>query len=157
MSSIAVMPRPVRCEMTLGWASVGAANLVRYPRMGHGQTLDVGLVDHRLVVLVPRRAVGAPVEERVDDDREQRVTEAVRGVGCLREPELRVVEAVAEERLSPGHRPVDGLGIGVEQELGGIAPLARRRVVGPVHAVAVTLPRLDRGQVDVPDEGVAFG
>ena len=80
----------------------------------------------RLVVLVPRRAVVAPVEERVDDDRVHRVAQAVVGVGRRRRPP-RVAEVVGEQRLVAVDLPVDRLGVGVEQQLGRVAAVAAAR------------------------------
>jgi hypothetical protein len=45
---------------------VGAANVLRDVGMRLGQPLDVRLVDDRVGVLVSRRPVDAPVEERID-------------------------------------------------------------------------------------------
>ena len=53
--------------------------------------------------------------------------------------------------------PVEGLGVGVDEQLGRVAPQAARRVVGPVHAEAVALPGLDGRQVAVVDEPVDLG
>ena len=47
----------------LGEARVGAAQVLRHLGVEPGEALDVGLVDDRVVVLVGRRAVVAPVEE----------------------------------------------------------------------------------------------
>ena len=60
-------------------AGVGAADVLGDAGVRHRQALDVRLVDDRLVVLVPRRPVVAPVEEGVDDHREHGVPEAVVG------------------------------------------------------------------------------
>ncbi len=54
-------------------ARVGAAQLVGDVRVEHRHALDVRLVDDAVVVVPVRRAVVAPVEERVDDDRHHRV------------------------------------------------------------------------------------
>jgi hypothetical protein len=61
-------------------------------------------------------------------------------------------DAIAEEAVVPAHRLVDPLGIGVDQELGGIEPMSGLRRIRPVHAIAVPLARTQVGQVTVPDE-----
>ena len=128
---------------------VGAPLVQRDLRVAQRQAADVRLVDHRLVVRDARRPVVAPVEERVDDDvlRHER-----RAVG--RVPPPRVAPLIVEQRLVPGHVALDGLGVGVEQQLGRGAAGAAPGIEGAVHPVAVPLARADRGQVPVPDETV---
>jgi hypothetical protein len=70
---------------------------------------------------------------------------------------IRVSELVAEQRLIPFECAVDGHGIRVEQQLVRIAPLARRRIVRAVYALAVALIRLDTGQKTMPDEAIHLG
>ena len=133
-------------------AGVGAAHLLRDLRVRDGQPAHVRLVDHRLVVGDARRAVGAPVEERVDHHRLRHVR---RRVGVV--APVRVAERVAEHGLVPDHRPVHGLGVRVDQQLVRVAAQALGGGVGPVHPVAVALAGLDAGQVAVPDEPVHLG
>ncbi len=128
---------------------VRAPHVVRDARVGHGQALDVGLVEDRLVVLVPRRAVVAPVEEGIGDHRVHRVAERVVAV-----ERGGVAEAVGEQRLVAVDLAVDGLRIGVEQQLARVAAVSVRQVVRPVDPVAVALARLDPRHVSVPDEAV---
>ena len=128
--------REVLDDRRVGDAGVGAADLLGDVRVGHRQALDVRLVDHRLVVLVRRRAVVAPVEERVDDHREHRVAQAVVVVEGLR-----LAEPVGEQRLVAVDLAVDGLGVRVEQQLRRVAAVPVRRVVRAVHPVAVALAR----------------
>ena len=92
---------------------VGAPLGQRDLRVAQRQAADVRLVDHRLVVRDARRPVVAPVEERVDDDvlRHER-----RAVG--RVPPPRVAPLIVKQRLVPGQVALDGLGVGVEQQLG---------------------------------------
>ena len=128
---------------------VAAAQLLGDVRVGDGEALDVGLVDHRLVVGDARVPVAAPVEERVDDHGLRHERRRV-GVVAL----VRAAEGVAEHRLVPLHRPVEGLRVGVDQQLVRVAAQALGGVVRTVHPVPVTLPRLHRRQVAVPDEAV---
>ena len=61
-----------------------------------------------------------------------------------------VVEVIREHRLVPVPVAVDRLRVGIEQQLGRVAPVP---VVGrprAVHAVAVPLPGLDARQIAVP-------
>ncbi len=133
-------------------AHVGAADVGRDLGVAHRHRPHVRLVDHGLVVRDPQRAVVGPVEERVDDHRAlgvgRRVVVVERAV---------VAEPVGVQRLVPVDLPVDGLGVRVEQQLGGVAPVAAGGVVRAVDAEAVALPGHDPGQVAVPDQGLALG
>lgn len=51
----------------VGEASVGAAEFFGHVRVRHRHTFDVRFVDDGFVVLVAGGAVGAPVEEGVND------------------------------------------------------------------------------------------
>ena len=69
------------------------------------------------------------------------------GVGC-----------VLAEHLGPeGDRPADRLGVGVQQQLGRVAPQALGRVPGAADPVPVGLARADAGYERVPDVGVVVG
>ena len=129
-------------EGGVGDAAVGPAQLRFDVGMADGGPLDVGLVDHGVAQGDARRPVTGPVEERVGDDRAGCVR---RVVGRLRLH--RVVGLVGVERRMPLHRPVDGLGVRVEQELGGVAADAAGRIPRRVDPVAVVLARPDVGQV----------
>ncbi len=131
---------------------IRAADLLGHLGVGHRHALDVRLVDDRLVVLVARRAVVAPVEVGVDDDREHRLAEVVVGVALLR-----VLEVVGEQRLVVGDLALDRLRVGVEQQLAGVAAVPVVGVVGAVHPEAVSLSGLQAGDVCVPDEAVDLG
>ncbi len=136
----------------VGQAGVGAAQLLGDVGVELGQPLDVGLVDDRLVVGDVRAPVTLPVEERVDHD-------AVRHVrpGVVVVARVRVAEVVAEQGLVPVDLAAGCLGVGVEEQLVGVAPQPAGRVPRTVDAVAVALPGLHRRQVAVPDEGVHLG
>ena len=131
---------------------IGAADLLGHLRVGHRHALDVRLVDDRLVVLVARRAVVAPVEVRVDDHREHRLAQVVVGVALLG-----VLEVVGEQRLVVGDLALDRLGVRVEQQLARVAAVAPVGVVRAVHPEAVALAGLQAGHVGVPDEAVDLG
>ena len=133
-------------------AGVGAAQLLGHVGVQLGEALDVGLVDDRLVVGDVGPAVALPVEERVDDDAVRHVR---RGVVVV--ARVGVAEVVAEQRLVPVDLAAGRLGVGVEQQLGGVAAQALAGVLRAVHAVAVALAGLHLRQVAVPDVGVDLG
>ena len=133
----------------VGEAGVAAANVIGNPWMAHRHALDVRLVDHCLVIGDPQRSVIGPVEEWIDHHRGHRIW---RGVGVV--VGVRVPESVGEQCLVPVDLAVDRLGVRVEQQLAGIAPQARCRVVAAVHPVAVTLAGVDPGKVAVPDKTI---
>ena len=128
---------------------VGAPLRLRHAGMQLGEAAHVRLVDHRLVVLRPRRAVAAPVEVRVHHHRARHVR---RGVGIV--ALVGVIERVGEHRRIPVDAALDRLRVGVEQQLRRIAAVPGGWIVGPVHPVAVALARPHAGQVTVPDEPV---
>ncbi len=135
----------------VGQTRVGAAQLLGQPRMAHGETLDVGLVDHRVVVLRPGRPVVAPVEVRVDHDRRHRVRGGVQVIAPVGR-----VEVVAVHLLAPPDRPADRTRVRVEQQFRRIAAQPPLGGVRPVDTEAVPLSRHDAGQVRVPYERVAL-
>ncbi|HEX2411906.1 MAG TPA: hypothetical protein VHJ39_12125 [Solirubrobacteraceae bacterium] len=127
-------------------ACVGSPELLRDVGVLLREPLDVDLVDDAVVERDSRRSIALPVEVRADHDRLWHERRAVDVVGRG----LRILEAVAEQRLVPTYRSVDGDGVGVEQELRRIAADASAWIVRPVDAVAVALPRADVGRVAVP-------
>ena len=145
-------PLQVRDDGRVRKPGVGPALGRRDVRMTQGQPAHVGLVDDRLVVRDLRSPVAAPVEERVDHHVLRHPRRTVCGV-----PLRRIAELVVEQRVVPVDVPFDGLRVRVEQQLGAVAAPPARRIVGSVHAIAVTLARCDAGQVAVPDEVVDFG
>src|SRR5262249_24138913 len=62
-----------------------------------------------------------------------------------------VADLVTEQGIIPANVAADGLDVGVEDELSGGEAVAPGGLVRPVDARAVELPRLDVGQVDMPD------
>ncbi len=139
-------PGQVLGDRGMGQPGVRAAHLLRYVGVQLGEALHVGLVDDRLVVGHVEPAVALPVEVRVGDDAERHVRAGVLVVAGVRAR----LEVVAEDRGVPVDLAVGGLGVGVEQQLGGVAAQPVRRLEGPVHAVAVALARLHVRQVAVP-------
>ena len=155
MSSRAVMPRSVRysIDRRVRDAGVGAAQLLGDAAgCVIGQALDVGLVDHRLVVRRVRRPVDAPVEVRVDDDGLRHVRRRVVVVALLgRRSRSRTPTGPSRSgRRSPWRT-------GRAAACSGCSAGPASGSYGPVHAEAVALAGLDAGQEGVPDEAVHLG
>ncbi len=130
---------------------VGAAQLLRQPRVTHRQALHVGLVDHRVVVLGARAPVVAPVEVGVDHDRRHGVRRRVQVVALVGR-----LEVIAVHLLAPPDRTADRLGVRVEQQLRGVAAQPAVGGVRPVRPEAVPLPGHHTRHIRVPDERVAL-
>ena len=101
-----------------------------------------------------RRAVVAPVEQGRDDDR---LGQRVRAVGRVGLAVRIAVERVREQRLTPAELALERAGVGIDQELGGIAALALARKPRTVDPIAVALAGLDPGQVAVPHRARSLG
>ena len=144
------------CERRLGGQpGVCPAQVLAHVGVGRGEALDVGLVDDRVGERGARGLVALPVKEVVDDDGPGD------GAGVVLVVELQVgvlgvLETVGRDVgqhvgvVRPIHHAVDRLGVGVDQQLVGVEAVPLHRRVGPVHAIAVALPRPDPGQVAVP-------
>ena len=70
---------------------------------------------------------------------------------------VRALEPVRVEAFIAVDVAFDSFRVGVEQQLVRVAAQTLHRVVRAVHTVAVTLPRLDSGQIVVPDVRVLLG
>src|SRR5690606_4992496 len=103
-----------------GQPGVAAPLGVRDLGVAGGEPLDVHLVDDGVVHGDVRMAVPFPVEVRVDDDRLGDVRAAVGVVG-----DVLFARPVRETRPVPVDVAVDGAGVGVDQQLVGIAAQAR--------------------------------
>ena len=131
---------------------VGAAQRPGDVRVAHGEALDVDLVQHGVRVPVPGALAVLPAECRVHDQAPGHVAGGVQGA------RLAGVGFVLAEHLGPeGDRPGHRLGVGVEQQLGRVAPQALGRVPRPADAVPVGLARADAGHERMPDVGVVVG
>ena len=64
-------------DLRVGHAGVGAAQILRHLRVGHGHALHVGFINDRFVVGDVRGFVGTPVKERVDHHGKHGVPEGV--------------------------------------------------------------------------------
>ena len=70
---------------------------------------------------------------------------------------LRIVEPIGEDGFIPLNFSLHGLGVRIEQEFCRIASLTVLGRPGTVNPIAVTLPRLQIGQISVPAEAAHFG
>ncbi len=130
---------------------VAAAQLGRYAGMPQRQAADMRLVDQGLVIRRAQLLIAGPVKIRVDDD----IPWHIRGaVVSVQRSQVSAAANVREQGRAGRDLAIDGLAVGVEQQLGRIAPVPAAQVVRAVHAVAVPLARADVGQVAVPDEPV---
>ena len=120
---------------------VGAALFLGHGGVAHGEAAHMRLVDHGLVVRRAGQPVVAPLEERVDHHVLRHEGGCVVVVAAAR-----IGELVGEQRLVPLQVTLDGLGVGIEEQLGGVGPVPLGRVVGAVEAVAVPLSRDDSGK-----------
>ena len=130
---------------------VGAAQRGRDTGVGHGEALDMQLVDDGVGVAVARALVCTPLVGRVDDQAARHVAGRVqlaRRVGLAR--------AVVEEFGPEADVSSGGAGVRVEQKLGRVAADTARRVIGAGGAVAVGLRRPHPGHEGVPHPRVAL-
>ena len=136
----------------VGQSRIGAAYLFGNVGVAHRDTAHMGLVYNRLVEWDPGMAILPPVKEGTDHHRPGHRACRIRIVRLLG-----VVEPVGKDRLAPGDRAVDGLRVGVEQQLGRVGPLTRSRLPRAVDPEAVSLPGDYLGEVGMPHEPVALG
>ena len=100
---------------------VGAAQFGRHRRMQLRESLDVQLVDHRLV---PRRAQAAGRRPRRTPDRRQRERRVRRAVAVVERQSPSDRRRVAEQRVVPAAARPIALRVGIEHELGRVEPVA---------------------------------
>src|SRR5215813_2548664 len=107
------------------------------------------LVDQRVVPWYGGRAIVAPVERGVDDDRAGHIGRTV----ALAEGEIAApgADPVAEERVMPLEPAIQRPRIRVDQQLGRVEPLAALGVIRAVHPVAVELPWTQARHIPMPD------
>ena len=132
---------------------VGAAQLLGDAGMALREALDVHLVDDGLVPGRARRPVVRPVEERARHDALGHVRARVEVVDGT----VRVLEAVAEQGLVPVDLALDGGGVGIQQQLGGVAAKPGGGLERAVDPEPVALPRAQLRRVAVPDHRRALG
>ena len=118
-------------------------------RIADGGSPHVDLVDNGLVPRYSWGAILSPSEGWVDYDAFRDTLSVVAIV--TREVCSRITHCVAKHRIAPLNGPGDGLGIGIEKELGRIEAVAGLRFIGAVNPEAVELARSNLRQIDVPD------
>lgn len=121
--------------------------------MAHREPFDMGLVQHRLVPGDAQEVIVTPLEPRIGDHGTGHERSAVVVVAGT----VVAAQGVAVHGRVPAHLPVHSLGVGVQQQLGGIAPQPGLGVVGTVDPVAVALARFDPGEKAVPHVAVDLG
>ncbi len=142
-------------DARIGEAGEGAADVLGDVRPDRGHPLHVRLIDDGLGPGMLGRAVVAPGHGGVDHDAFRHDEGGVAAVG--RGVAAGGAEAIAEMRVVPADFALQRSRIRVDQQLVRIEAVPVRRIVGPVHAVAVELARPDLGQVAVPDLVGEFG
>ena len=88
-----------------------------------------------------RRLVAFPVEGGIDYHALRHAPSVIPVVA--REVCVWRVRIVAKHFVTPGYLSRDGLGIRVNEELGGVEPTAFSRIIEAIDAVAVKLTRPD--------------
>jgi hypothetical protein len=116
--------------------------------MPGGESLDVGLINDGLVPRCAQRAIVPPGERRVDD---HALGDVVRAVAVVAGEIVTAAHGISEDGLVPVHGPVDGSGVRVEQQFGGVEAMPLAGLPRTGDAVAVPLSRTDLRQIDVPD------
>jgi len=133
----------------MGECLICATNLFRYVRVLFGEALNVDFVDDRFV---PGRAwglVATPFERRIGH---QRLWHAlIVGSVVERKIILGIFHIVAVNALIPCHLAVDRLRVRVDQHLGRVEAFTTFRLVGTVHAEAVSRPGADTRHISMPD------
>jgi hypothetical protein len=124
------------------------AQILRHVGMTCGKPLDVHLIDDRLTPRNARRPIVPPCERRIDHDRLRHPRRAVPAV--KHQIGVRMSYLIPEERITPRHRPVNGSGVGIEQQLRRIEPMPRLRLPRPLHPIPIAQPRPRLRQVDMP-------
>src|SRR5215204_2052676 len=127
---------------------VGAAQGLGHAGVAARESLDVHLVDHRLVEPAAERTVALPVEPIVDDDSLRHVSRAVPIVAF----EIVPAEWIRKDSRLPDDVSGDRSGVGINQQFRRIAAVSLRGLPWAVHAEAVALSRTDAAQIAVPAE-----
>jgi hypothetical protein len=121
-----------------GESSVCAPSLLGHGGVARGKPLDVYFVDERLVPWRSGRAIVSPGEGGVENHGQRGERRAVAIVE--RQVGVRIAEAIAPQRVVPLQVAADGLGVGVEQHLVRVEPMAAGGLVWAVDPISVELP-----------------
>ncbi len=137
----------------MGEAGVGAAEVLGHVGIALGEAFDVYLVDDGVGERNLGRAVVAPVEVVIDDDG----FGDAGGVVLVAALEIVAgLHLVGEHGAVPVDLAADGLGVGIDEELGGVEAVAFLGLPRAVDAEAVALAGADVAEEAVPDEGGAL-
>ncbi len=120
-----------------------------------GQSLDVRLVDDRVLPRDLRALLGGRRGGGLDDHRLRHATRIVAPIE--RKIATRAAGAVAEMGVAPHQPSGERLGMRVDQQLVRVKTKAALGIVGAVHAIAVKLSGRDVVEVAVPDVLGALG
>ncbi len=136
-------------DLRTAHARGGAAQLVGHGRVRHREAAQIHLVDHRLVPGTARVTVVAPAELGLDDTAFRHaagVVPAVEGeIGAWR------AGAIAEMRIVPFERAVEGASVGIEHQFVRVEPVPAFGLVGSVDAIAIKQAGAGIRQIAVPD------
>jgi hypothetical protein len=126
-----------------------AAALPRWNlRVAHRQALAVRLVEHRIGPRNRWRPIRTPLEWIVDDDAAWQMQRAVgRGDACAAPPALLTR---GDQIRMPRDGPVDGMRVGIQQQLVRIEAHALARPIGPVGTESVPRACASAGQQPAP-------
>ena len=126
-----------------------AAQALRHVGMQRRESLDVQLVDQRVVPRRRRAAILTPGERRIDD----LALGHAEGVVALVHGEIFALaaDAIAEMTVAPAQIADDRFGVWIEQQLLRVEAKPFRRIVGTVNPVAVAQSGPGVGQIAMPD------
>jgi hypothetical protein len=118
------------------------------------QALHVRLVDHRLRPWRLGTAIAVPVERVGGDHRLRHGRGAIAAIEA--EVAARRADVIAVNRVGPAQLSGQAPGVGVQQQLVRIEPVALFRRIGAIGAEAVELAGASMRQIAVPDLVGAF-
>jgi hypothetical protein len=133
-------------------AGVRAPDFLGHFGVPHREALHVGFIDHRFVEREAGGCVARPVEVPARNN-------ALGHGGCRVERVLLLglLELVAEDLLAPGDVAVDGCGMGVEEELGGVTAEPFSWCPRPVDAEPVPVAGPHARDQPVPNMRLTLG
>ena len=120
-------------------SGVGSAQFSRHIWAEPCKTLHVHFINHRTVQRRPRPFVVAPVECVIDHDTFRNAPGVVAKIA--RKLSLRAADDVSKHLVSPVHLPRDRLRVRIDQQLRAVETHAALRIVRPINAEAIELPR----------------
>ena len=147
-------PQPLEMGDGVGMGHSGIRPAQRLRDAGTllGEVDDVGLVDDRLTAADLQGLVTLPVELVTHDDRARHRGRTVEGGADVRVAGPRLgVDLMAVDLRAPRDLALEGLGVGVDEQLVGVVPHPRLGSPGSVHpeAIALTDPHV-RNEAEPP-------